>query len=179
MIATFKRSKPRIHQTAFVHSSAQLIGRVVIARDASIWPTVVLRGDIEPIVIGPQSNVQDGSICHTSLKLPVVVGRGVTVGHGAIVHGARVGDYCLIGMGAILLDGCVFGRECLVGAGTLVREGMRVPARSVVLGVPGRVVRKVTPAEIRLFHRRAQDYLRYARDHESHSRPVEISSCEA
>ncbi len=172
MKRSFQESLPRIHPTAFVHPSAEVIGRVVLERESSLWPMVVLRGDIERIVIGPQSNVQDATVCHTSKGLPVLLGKGVTIGHGAIVHGAKIGDYSLVGMGAILLDGCVIGKECLVGAGALVTEGMRVPPRSVVLGLPGKIIRKIKPAELTLLHNRARDYVRYAGQHRKTSFPL-------
>ena len=174
MKRTFGSFAPRIHPTAFVHPSAEIIGRVIIRQNASVWPLVVLRGDIEPITIGESSNVQDGSILHTSRKIPVVLGKGVTVGHGAIVHGARVGDYCLIGMGAILLDGCVIGNECLIGAGALISEGMRIPPRSLVLGLPGRVKRPLRREELALLHQRPKDYIHYARQHLKSSRPLPL-----
>lgn len=172
MKRTFQEASPDIHSSAFVHPSAELIGRVSVHRDASIWPLVVLRGDIEWITIGPKSNVQDSSVFHTSRGLPVVLGTGVTVGHAAIIHGAKVGDYSLIGMGAILLDGAIIGKECLVGAGTLVTENMKVPPRSVVLGVPGKVVRKIRPEELQLLHKRAADYVVYAANHRKTSHPL-------
>ena len=172
MKRTFQEASPRVHPTAFVHDSAEVIGRVRILKDASIWPLVVLRGDIETITIGEGTNVQDSSVLHTSHGIPVVLGKGVTVGHGAIVHGARVGDYSLIGMGAILLDGCVIGKECLVGAGALVSEGMKIPPRSLVLGIPGRVKRSLNREELALLHRRPKDYVNYASEHRQSSRPI-------
>ena len=172
MKRTFQKDKPQVHPSAYIHPSAEIIGRVTVARQASIWPLVVLRGDIERVSIGPRSNVQDSSIMHTSRGLPVVLGTGVTVGHGAIVHGARVGDYSLIGMGAILLDGCRIGRECLVGAGAVVPEGARIPPRSLVLGIPAKVKRPLSAQEIRMMHQRAADYIAYARQHQRHSKPL-------
>jgi len=172
MKRTFKEASPRIHPSAFVHDSAEIIGRVIIEKDASIWPGVILRGDIEPITIGEQSNIQDGTVAHTTRGIPVVLGKGVTVGHGAILHGARVGDYSLIGMGAILLDGCVIGGECLIAAGALVSERAQIPARSLVLGIPGKVARSLKPEEIAELHKRAQDYVRYAQEHRETSRPI-------
>ncbi len=172
MLRSFERVAPRIHPSAFVHDSSEIIGRVIIKKKASIWPLVVLRGDIEPITIGEGSNVQDSTIMHTSLGIPVVLGKGVTIGHGAIVHGAKVGDHSLVGMGAILLDGCVIGKECLIGAGALVPEGMSVPPRSLVVGMPGRITRPLTPKELRLLHQRAQDYIHYADRHRRGSRPL-------
>jgi carbonic anhydrase/acetyltransferase-like protein (isoleucine patch superfamily) len=171
MKRTFKEANPQIHPTAFVHPSAELIGRVRIHKQASIWPMAVLRGDIEPITIGPLSNVQDGAICHTSRGLPVVLGKGVTVGHGAIVHGAKIGDFSLIGMGAILLDGAIIGKECLIGAGALVPEGIRIPPRSLVLGIPGKVIRPLRAKELRTLHTRPRDYVRYAEEHRKTSSP--------
>jgi carbonic anhydrase/acetyltransferase-like protein (isoleucine patch superfamily) len=172
MFRSFQKDAPRVHATAFVHDSAEVIGRVVIQKQASIWPLVVLRGDIEPITIGEGSNIQDSTVMHTSHGIPVVLGKGVTIGHGAIIHGARIGDYCLIGMGAILLDGCVVGKECLIGAGALVSEGMRIPPRSLVLGIPGRIKRSLRPKELALLHKRPKDYVRYAQEHREGSRPL-------
>jgi carbonic anhydrase/acetyltransferase-like protein (isoleucine patch superfamily) len=172
MLRSFFRDVPRLHATGYIHDSAEIIGRVTIKKNASIWPMVVLRGDIEPITIGEDSNVQDAVVMHTARGVPVVLGKGVTVGHSAVVHGAKVGDYCLIGMGAILLDGCVIGKECLIGAGALVPEGMKVPPRSLVVGVPGRVKRPITAKERRLLHERAKNYIRYAQEHSRGSRPL-------
>jgi len=174
MYRSFQKSVPSVHPTAFIHDSAELIGRIIIKKHASIWPMVVLRGDIEPITIGEGSNVQDSTVMHTSRHIPVVLGKGVTVGHGAIIHGARVGDYTLVGMGAILLDGCVIGRECLIGAGALISEGMKIPPRSLVLGLPGRVKRPLHRAELALLHKRPKDYVRYAAQHLQSSRPISL-----
>lgn len=172
MLRTFQKASPRVHPTAFVHSSAEVIGRVILKKDVSIWPMAVLRGDIEPITIGAQSNLQDGVILHTSPGLPVVLANGVTVGHGAILHGTRIGPHSLIGMGAILLDGSVIGSDCLIGAGALVPERVRIPSRSLVLGVPAKVVRPLRPAEIAELHRRAKEYVRCARQHRRDSWPI-------
>ena len=169
MLRSFQKDVPRIHSTAFVHDSAELIGRIRILKKASIWPMVVLRGDIERITIGEESNVQDATVIHTSRGIPVVLGKGVTIGHGAIIHGARIGNHCLIGMGAILLDGCVIGKECLIGAGALISEGVRIPPRSLVLGLPGRVKRPITREELTLLHKRPKDYVRYANEHRQSS----------
>jgi carbonic anhydrase/acetyltransferase-like protein (isoleucine patch superfamily) len=168
----FQEAVPKVHPSAYVHPSAEVIGRVILKKDSSIWPMVVLRGDIETITVGEQCNIQDSSIAHTSRGIPVVLGKGVTVGHGAILHGTRVGDYSLIGMGAILLDGSIIGKECIVGAGAVVKENARIPPRSMVLGVPGKVVRKLNREELTLLHRRAKDYVRYADQHRKESSPI-------
>ncbi len=165
MIRRFQEAIPKIDPTAFVHPSAELIGRVTLKKDTSVWPMVVMRGDIEPILIGDQSNVQDATVIHTSKGLPVILAKGVTIGHGAIVHGAHIGDYSLIGMGAILLDGCRIGSECLIGAGALVPQGAKIPPRSLVLGLPGKVVRRLRSEEIRMIHERARHYVQYAHQH--------------
>jgi carbonic anhydrase/acetyltransferase-like protein (isoleucine patch superfamily) len=172
MLRRFQEAKPRIHPTAYVHPSAELIGRVTLNKDASIWPMVVLRGDIERITIGAGCNIQDGAVVHTTRGIPVALGKGVTVGHAAIIHGSRVGAYCMVGMGSILLDGSVIGEECLIGAGALVPENVRIPPRSLVLGLPGRVARPLRQEEIAGLHRRARDYVRYARQHRIQSSPI-------
>ncbi len=172
MQRTFKDVSPKIDPSAFIHPSAELIGRVIVSREASIWPLVVLRGDIETITIGEKSNVQDSTVVHTSKGLPVTLGEGVTVGHGAILHGTKIGNYSLIGMGAILLDGSEIGEECLIGAGAVVPEQAKIPPRSLVLGVPGKVKRELRSDEIAELHKRATDYVRYAQEHRQTSRPI-------
>ena len=176
MIRRFAESSPRIHRTAYIHPSSEIIGRVQIGKEVSIWPMVVLRGDIEWIRIGARCNVQDATVMHTSHGLPVSLGAGVTVGHSAVIHGARIAPYCLIGMGAILLDGCQIGTETLIGAGAVVSQHAKIPPRSLVLGVPGRVVRPLRKEEIAEIHRRARDYVRYANQHRRGSSAIERSS---
>ena len=134
-----------IHETAYIHPAALVCGDVTLGPRASIWPTAVVRGDTAPITIGADSNVQDGTIIHVDHGVPTVIGRRVAIGHRAIVHGATVGDDCLIAMGAILLNHVSVGAGSVIGAGAVCAEGMQVPPGSVVLGVPGRVVRQVTP----------------------------------
>lgn len=165
MIRPFLSRRPKVHPTAFVHPSAEVIGRIVLEKDSSIWPCAVLRGDIEPITLGAGSNIQDGALVHTDEKFPTVVGRSVVVGHGVILHGCRIEDGCLIGMGSIVLTGAKIGRESLVAAGALVKEGQRVPPRSLVVGVPGRVIRKLKPQEIRAIKIGAKRYVQRAKDH--------------
>ena len=135
-----------IHPTAFIHDLAVVIGDVSLGPRVSIWPTAVLRGDSAPITIGADSNVQDGTVIHVDDGFPTTIGARVAIGHRAIVHGATVGDDCLIAMGAILLNGVTVGPGSLIGAGAVCTEGMVIPPNSLVLGVPGRVVRETTPA---------------------------------
>lgn len=127
----------------FIHPTAVIIGNVILGRDASVWPTAVLRGDADAIVIGDETNVQDGAVVHVDPGCPVRVGHRVTIGHRAVIHGCTIEDDCLIGIGAIILNGAVIGTGSVIGAGAVVREGMVVPPGSLVLGVPGVVVRAV------------------------------------
>ena len=160
MIEEFEGIQPAIDPTAWVHPCAVVIGRVTLGRRVSIWPGVVLRGDILEIDIGDESNIQDLCVAHTSHgAAPVRIGRRVVVGHRVILHGTKVGDNALIGMGAILLDGSEIGAGSLVAAGALVVEGMRIPPNSLALGIPAKVVRPVTEAETQRIREGARQYL--------------------
>lgn len=134
---------PEVHPTAFVAPSADLVGDVEIGAEASVWYGCVLRGDIAPIRVGAGTNIQDLTVVHVDLGRPTLIGEQVGIGHRAIVHGCAIDDDCLIGMGAIVLSGAVIGRGSLIAAGAVVTEGTEVPAGSLVVGVPGRVVRQV------------------------------------
>ena len=133
-----------IDASAFIHSLAAVIGDVTLGARVSVWPTAVIRADSAAISIGADTNVQDGAVLHVDRGYPMVIGARVSIGHRAVLHGATVEDDCLIAMGAILLNGVVVGAGSLVGAGAVCREGMRIPPRSVVLGVPARVAREAT-----------------------------------
>jgi carbonic anhydrase/acetyltransferase-like protein (isoleucine patch superfamily) len=139
---------PTVSATAWVAPGATVLGRIVLADGASIWFGAVLRGDNEPIVIGAGSNVQENAVLHTDMGFPLTIGRHVTIGHQAMLHGCTVGDGSLIGIQAIVLNGARIGRECLIGAGALIPEGREIPDRSVVLGSPGKVVRTLTDADV-------------------------------
>ena len=139
------------------------MGDVTLAEDASVWFNAVLRGDTEAITIAERSNVQDGAVLHADPGYPAVIGANCTIGHRAIVHGARVGDNCLIGMGAILLNGVVVGENSIVGAGSLLTQGKVLPPHSLILGSPGKVVREVTVEEIDHNHVSAEGYVHKAR----------------
>lgn len=164
MIRSFEGDRPKLHPTAFVHDSAELIGRVTLAEGSSVWPGCVLRGDIDTITIGAGSNVQDLTVIHTREGHPTVVGKGVTVGHRAILHGCRVGDLTLVGMGAIIMEATV-GPRCLIGAGALITAGMKIPAESLVLGAPAKVVRKLKPEELRMLRASERSYRALAKAH--------------
>ena len=148
-----------VDPSAFVHPLAVVLGEVTIGPRVSIWPTAVVRADSDAIEIGAESNVQDGAVLHTDPGLPMHIGARVAIGHRAIVHGATVEDEVLIGMGAILLNGCRIGRGSLVAAGAVVREGVQVPPDSLVVGVPGRVVRETTSEERARIARTVDAYL--------------------
>jgi carbonic anhydrase/acetyltransferase-like protein (isoleucine patch superfamily) len=132
----------------FVAPGAQVIGNVRLAPGASVWFNAVLRGDNELIDVGEGSNLQDGVVCHTDPGKPLTIGRNVTVGHNAILHGCTIGDEALIGMGAVVLNGARIGPRCLIGANALITEGKEIPEGSMVMGQPGKVVRPLTEAEM-------------------------------
>jgi carbonic anhydrase/acetyltransferase-like protein (isoleucine patch superfamily) len=155
----------RVHPTAFVHARAFVVGDVTLGERVSVWPTAVLRGDTSHIVVGAESNIQDGSVVHVDRGVPTTIGARVAIGHRAIVHGATIEDECLIGMGAILLNGVHVGRGSIVGAGAVCPEGMVIPPGSLVLGVPGRVVRATTDAERARIARTVASYLELQEEH--------------
>jgi carbonic anhydrase/acetyltransferase-like protein (isoleucine patch superfamily) len=131
----------------FVAPNATLIGSVLLKSESSVWFNVVARGDNDPIIIGEQSNVQDGSILHTDVGYPLIISKGVTIGHKVMLHGCEVGDYSLVGMSAVVLNGAKIGRYCLIGANTLIPEGMVVPDGSLVVGSPGKIKRELRADE--------------------------------
>jgi carbonic anhydrase/acetyltransferase-like protein (isoleucine patch superfamily) len=150
---------PIIHPTAYIHPAAHVIGDVTLGARVSVWPTTVLRGDTAPIVVGEDSNLQDGTIVHVDRGVPCIIGPRVSVGHRAIVHGATIESDVLIGMGAILLNRVVVGSGSIVGAGAVCREGMVIPANSLVVGVPAKVIRETTPEERERIARTVASYL--------------------
>lgn len=153
---------------SWIAPDASLIGKVRLEAGASVWFGCVLRGDNELILIGEDSNVQDGSVLHTDMGYPLTLGRGVTVGHQAMLHGCSVGDYSLIGINAVILNGAKIGRHCLIGANTLIPEGREIPDGSLVMGSPGKVVRELTDEQKRKLEASAAHYVenarRYARE---------------
>ena len=161
MIEPWQHHTPRVDPEAWVHPTAVVTGDVTLHPRASVWPLCVLRGDQGAVTIGAETNLQDGTIAHATGDLSVVeIGARCTVGHRALLHGCRVGDDCLIGMGSILLDNCVVEPGCIIGAGALVPVGMRVPAGSLVLGVPGRVVRTLRERDYAQIRHGCAEYLR-------------------
>ena len=166
----------RIHPTAFIAPPAAVMGHVTLEEDSSVWYGAVIRADLAPVVIGAQSNLQDGSIVHVDDDLPCIVGPRVGVGHRAIIHACTIEEECLIGMGAVLLNGVHIGAGSVIAAGAVVPEGMRVPPRSLVIGVPGRIVRAVDAALAERVTSTWQHYVALARDHRSGRYPLEAPS---
>ncbi len=162
---TARENAITIDPTAYIAPGAHLAGRVTIGPRASVWFAAVLRGDLEGIEIGAFSNVQDGCILHTDRGLPTRLGERVTLGHGAIVHGAIVEDDCLIAMRAVVLSGCTIGRHSLVGAGAVVTEGTEIPEGSLVLGVPAKVIRPLRKDEIERIEKNARSYVDLAAEY--------------
>lgn len=157
-----------LHPQSWVAPNAVLVGKVRLQAGASVWFNAVLRGDNELIDIGEHSNVQDGAVMHTDMGFPLTLGKGVTVGHNAMLHGCSVGDYSLIGINAVILNGARIGRNCIIGANALVAEGKVIPDGSLVMGSPGKVVRELSDQQKKLLEASAAHYVhnaqRYARE---------------
>lgn len=149
MLEPFEKHAPRVDPRAFIHPAATVIGEVTIGPESSVWPAASIRGDDGPIVIGAQSSIQDGCVLHNTECVSVtIVGDRVTVGHRAILHGCRIEDECIIGMGSIILDNAVVERHCIIGAGAVIPPGKRIASGSVVVGNPMRVLRNCTEADL-------------------------------
>ena len=170
----FLGQEPQVHPTAYVAPQATVIGAVKLGPRSSAWPGSVLRGDINYIEVGEGTNIQDGAVVHLADDLPAVIGKFVTIGHLAIAHACVIEDECLIGMRATILDGAVIGRQSIVGAAALVTKGMKIPAGSLVVGSPARVVRKLTKAERAEPRRLAEKYVQVA---EGHRKKIQNSEC--
>ena len=166
MIRTFKGIVPTVDTSAYVDESAQVIGDVEIGAESSVWMNVVIRGDVNAIRIGKRTNIQDLTLLHGMTGThATVLGDEVTVGHSAIIHGATVEDRVLVGMGAVLLNGVHVERDCVIAAGTLLTEGTRIPARSLVMGRPGKVKRTLTEDEVEDIRWYADAYVNYRLDY--------------
>jgi carbonic anhydrase/acetyltransferase-like protein (isoleucine patch superfamily) len=162
------QSHVEAHADSWVAPNATLVGKVKLEPGASVWFNVVLRGDNELIHIGENSNVQDSSVMHTDMGFPLNIGKGVTIGHNAMLHGCTVGDYSLVGINAVILNGAKIGKYCIIGANSLIGEGKEIPDGSLVMGSPGKVVRELTEPQKKMLEASAAHYVhnaqRYARD---------------
>ncbi len=154
--------KPRIHPSAMIAPNATIIGDVTVGAKTSIWPGAVLRGDYGRIRIGRNCSIQDNVVVHCDVSNPGLVGDGVTVAHGAIIHACRIGNECLIGAGAIVFDGAKIGKHSILGVGTVVLEGRTIPARSVAVGIPAKVTRRTTKADVRMIRESYRAYVKMA-----------------
>ncbi|WP_076263041.1 gamma carbonic anhydrase family protein [Intrasporangium flavum] len=167
MIYSLGDRTPTVHDTAWIASSAEVLGAVELREGSSVWYTAVLRADFEPIVLGERSNLQDGVVVHTDADHPTTIGAGVSVGHKAVLHGCTIEDDVLVGMGAVVLNGARIGAGSLVAAGAVVPEGMVVPPRSLVAGVPGTVRREIDEVGVLRIKANAEVYVGLAELHRS------------
>ena len=166
MLRLYRGQLPRVHPTAFVDSSAQVIGDVEIGEESSVWMCAVIRGDVHWIRVGRRTSIQDGAVVHAMTGThPTSIGDNVTVGHAAVVHGCTIENLCLIGMGAILLNGVRVGSDSIVAAGSLLPENFQVPPRSLVMGSPAKVRRGLVDAEVGSIRGFAQNYVAYRLDY--------------
>ena len=164
---------PHIDPSAFVAAEATLIGAVTLSAGASVWPGASIRADNEPIAVGENSNIQEGAVLHVDAGKPLRIGRNVTVGHQAMLHGCTVEDGALIGIQAVVLNGAVIGRHSLVGAGALVTEGKTFPERSLILGAPAKAVRTLSDEEVAGLEASARGYAERARQYRETLRPLQ------
>ncbi len=151
--------EPHFGSSTFVANSADVIGRVTVANHVNLWFGVVVRGDVDTITIGENTNIQDQSMLHVSSGYPLVIGKNVTLGHKVTAHGCTIGDYCLIGMGSIILDGAIIGEHSLVAAGSLIPPGKQYPPRSFIMGSPAKVIRELTDEEVEKYGNHYKVYL--------------------
>jgi gamma-carbonic anhydrase len=166
MLHSYKGINPKFGVNCFFENSAQIIGDVEFGDDCSVWFNAVIRGDVNYIRIGDRTNIQDGAILHVTHKTcPLILKNDITVGHGAILHGATIEAYCLIGMGAKILDNCVIEPYSIVAAGSVLTPGTIVPTGHMVAGVPAKVIRKITDKEREFLKQSAQNYIEYKKDY--------------
>jgi carbonic anhydrase/acetyltransferase-like protein (isoleucine patch superfamily) len=172
MLYEYDGVQPELQGRVYVAPTADVIGRVVLGDQSSVWFTAVLRGDNELIIVGPGSNVQDGCVLHTDPGMPIVIGRDVTIGHGVVLHGCHVGDGSLVGNRAVVLDGARIGARCLIAAGALITPNTVVPDGSVVMGAPGKVVRAVNEKDLERIVRGNEVYKEKAAHYLTALRPL-------
>lgn len=173
MRGRINNKEPTIPDSCFVAPNSSIIGDVALGGDCSVWPFASIRADSDTISIGARSNVQDCAVLHTAAGYPTVVGKGVTVGHQAVVHGCTVGDNVLVGMGARILSGAKIGEDCIIGAGAVVTEGAEIPEGSVVMGVPGKVVREMQGTDVVRVRDNARIYVEKKNQYRDGFHPVE------
>lgn len=162
---------PKTSPSSFIHKTAVLIGSVTIGDNVSVWPCAVLRGDIAAISVGENSNIQENACVHVNYGAPAIIGKGVSVGHGAVVHGSKIGDNCVIGMNAVVMESEI-GPNCIIGAGAVVPAGKKIPAGSLVMGVPAKVVRQLEEDEVNGIIQNAREYAKAVRLYKDHCEEI-------
>ncbi|WP_445474554.1 gamma carbonic anhydrase family protein [Methanococcoides methylutens] len=167
MLLKFKDKEPIAAETAFIADSAEIIGDVTVGEDSSIWFNAVIRGDMDKIIIGKRTSIQDNSVIHTDPSTPTDIGDDVTVGHGAVLHSCRIGNNVLIGMNSTVLDGVEIGGNSIVGANALVPPGKKFPPNSVITGVPGKIRREATPEDVAMIRENAAEYVKLAAEYKN------------
>jgi len=167
MIRPLRGHTPQIAASAYIDPAATLIGKVEVGERSSFWPGAVARGDVDFIRIGDETSIQDGTVLHCDAGLPLTIGNRVTVGHLAMLHGCTVEDECVIGIGAMVLNGARIGRGTVIAAGALVGEGKQIPPGSMVMGIPGKIVRETTPEEQERFRDNARHYVERAAEYKA------------
>lgn len=166
MILPYLGIYPKIDESVFICEGVQIIGDVILAKDVNVWFNSVIRGDVNYIRVGERTNIQDGCILHvTYKKYPLIIGKDVSIGHGAVLHGCTVKDSVLVGIGAMLLDNCVVNSNSLIAAGALVKENFVVPEGVLIAGVPGKIIRELTEEEIEMIKQRSRNYLMYVNNY--------------
>lgn len=163
MVMEFEGVTPKIDENAYISESVDIIGKVEILENANIWFGTRLRGDMNNIVIGRNTNIQENSVVHVDSKSPCIIGNNVTIGHGAIIHGCNIADNVLVGMGSIILNNAKIGNNTIIGAGSLITQGKEFPEGVLILGNPAKVVRKLTQAEIESIQCSADNYVRLSK----------------
>lgn len=169
-VETFLGKTPKVHEKAYVHPLAVLIGDVEVGAYSSIWPGAVVRGDMEPIRIGARTSVQDNAVVHTDHGFPTIIGDSVTIGHCCVIHGCVIGSFSLVGMGAKVLSGAKVGEGSIIGAGAVVTEGQEVPSGSLCVGVPARVIRKASDSDLKRVKDGVEAYVELAMKYKLRSR---------
>jgi len=165
MIKKFKNKLPVFDETCYIADSATVLGEVILGNNVSVWESVVIRGDIDKIVVGENTNIQDGSILHINRGIPIEIGKNVTIGHGVNLHGCKIGNNTLVGIGVIVLNEAIIGENCIIGAGSLIVSGTKIPEGSLVYGSPGKVVRKLSREEIDSNTTNALNYVEIAKEY--------------
>jgi carbonic anhydrase/acetyltransferase-like protein (isoleucine patch superfamily) len=160
--------KPNVHESVFVAPGAYLIGEVNIGKESTVWFNAVLRGDEGSISIGERTSIQDNVTCHLYEGFPLHIGDEVTVGHNAILHGCKIGNRCIVGMGSTILDGADIGEECIIGANTLISSGKTIPPRSLVVGSPGKVVRELSERDLELIQLSIDTYVQKGKEYKQY-----------